>query len=393
LATQTLPETNVAGDYVPGHPPLSFLDLRAQFAAIREEVLFAVSRVLDSQHFILGSEVETLERDIAAYVGAQFAIGCASGSDALLLAMMALGIDHDAEVVTTPFTFGATAGAIARLKARPVFIDIDKDTFNLNVAQLEAAITPKTRAVLPVHLFGLPADMDSVLRVASGHGLEVIEDAAQSIGSRYNGQGTGSLGTFGCFSFFPSKNLGCAGDGGMVTTNDPELAQRVRMMRAHGTRRKYEYECLGINSRLDALQAAILQVKLRSLDQWTSARRRNALRYAELFAERGLCGTVKLPSEVPGTVHVYNQYVIRARQRDELQRHLQLRGIPTEIYYPSPLHLQPAFEWLGYRRGDFPNAELACREVLALPIYPELTVAQQSSVVDGIAEFYNTRAK
>jgi dTDP-4-amino-4,6-dideoxygalactose transaminase len=302
--------------------------------------------------------------------------------------MMALGIDSGDEVITTPFTFGATAGSIARLKARPVFVDIDPETFNLDVTQLRAAITPRTRAVLPVHLFGLPAEMDGILSIAAEHNLAVIEDAAQSIGSRYKGRGIGSIGTFGCFSFFPSKNLGCAGDGGMVTTNSADLAQRLRMIRAHGTRRKYEYDCLGINSRLDALQAAILRVKLRHLDDWTSRRQRNANRYCELFAERGLTGLLRPPSATPGIVHVYNQYVIRAPRRDALRCHLQQRGIPTEIYYPGPLHLQPAFRSLGYQEGDFPNTEAACAEVLALPIYPELTASQQSAVVDAIAEFY-----
>lgn len=392
MATPTLPSSEVTADRSNSPERFLFLDLGAQFAPIREEVLAAVSRVLESQHFILGPEVEALEREIAAYVGTQCAIGCASGSDALLLAMMALGINGGDEVITTPFTFGATAGSIARLKARPVFVDIDSDTFNLDASQLEAAITPRTRAIMPVHLFGLPADMDRVLEIARKHGLAVIEDAAQSIGARYNQQGVGGLGTFGCFSFFPSKNLGCAGDGGMVTTNDPALAQQLRMLRAHGTRKKYQYECLGMNSRLDALQAAILRVKLQHLNRWSSERRRNAARYGELFSDYGLAATVTLPIESGDCAHVYNQYVIRALRRDELQRHLQKRGIPSEVYYPSPLHLQPAFASLGYTQGDFPNAERACHEALALPIYPELTLARQRAVVETIADFYNARS-
>jgi dTDP-4-amino-4,6-dideoxygalactose transaminase len=371
-------------------PQFAFLDLRAQFSAIRDEVLAAVTTVLESQHFILGPEVEILERELADYVGARFAVSCASGSDALLLALMALGLDSGDEVITTPFTFGATAGSIARLKARPVFVDIDLDTFNLDIARLETAITAHTRALMPVHLFGQPAEMEPLLQTAKVNGLHVIEDAAQSIGARYQGQSIGTLGSFGCFSFFPSKNLGCAGDGGALSTNDPELAERLRMLRAHGTRKKYYYECLGMNSRLDALQAAILRVKLRHLGGWTDKRRRNAHRYQELFAEYGLGRIIAAPKERLDNFHVYNQYVIRVPKRDALQRHLTERGIPTEIYYPSPLHLQPAFAWLGYAPGDFPNAERACREALALPVCPELTPEHQRAVVEAIADFYLT---
>jgi dTDP-4-amino-4,6-dideoxygalactose transaminase len=369
-------------------PQFPFLDLRAQFANIREEVTAAVTRVLESQNFILGPEVQALENEFAAYVQAPFAVGCASGSDALLLPMMALGIGPDDEVITTPFTFGATAGSIARLGARPVFVDIEPDTFNLDPRQLERSISPKTRAIMPVHLFGLPADMDHVLRFAEAHRVQVIEDAAQAVGARWNGRNVGTLGDFGCFSFFPSKNLGGAGDGGMITVGDSESTERLRMLRAHGTRRKYQYECLGVNSRLDALQACILRVKLRHLDGWTQARRTNAERYRELFAEFGLRTTVRLPEETPGSYHVFNQFVVRVQRRGELQEHLRRRGIPTEIYYPSPLHLQPAFAGLGYKQGAFPEAEKACREVLALPVYAELTAEQQRAVVAAIADFY-----
>lgn len=369
-----------------------FLDLKGQFAEIGDEVVDAVTRVLRSQQFILGPEVEALEREVAEYVGAEFAIGCASGSDALLLAQMAIGIGPEDEIITSPFTFGATAGSIARLKARPVFVDIRPDTFNIDERQLESVITSRTRAVMPIHLFGLPANMDAILEIARNHGLAVIEDAAQAIGARWNEKGIGSLGTFGCFSFFPSKNLGGAGDGGMITTNDPELAERLRMLRVHGARRKYQYELLGINSRLDALQAAILRVKLRYLNKWTSQRRRNADNYGTLFDEYSLTRQVTMPCSPESSFHVYNQYSIRAPRRDELQQSLHRQGIATEVYYPSPLHFESAFAYLGHLDGDFPNAEATCREVLSLPIYPELTLHQQRAVVAAIAGFYQHEA-
>lgn len=367
-----------------------FLDLKAQFAGIREEVIEAVIRVLDSQHFILGPEVEALEKQIADSIGTSFAVACASGSDALLLALMALDVHAGDEVITTPFTFGATAGSIVRLGARPVFVDIDPETFNINAQQIESAITAKTRGIMPVHLFGLAASMDAILDLANGCGLAVIEDAAQAIGSRWKDQPVGSLGTFGCFSFFPSKNLGGAGDGGMVTTNDAELAQRLKTLRVHGTRKKYCYDVVGMNSRLDALQAAILRVKLRRLHDWAESRRGNARRYDQLFGECELTDCVTLPYTPETCLHAFNQYSIRVPRRDELQIYLREQGIPTEIYYPGPLHLQPAFAYLGYHAGDFPNAEQACREVLALPIYPELSEEHQRAVVSAIAEFYNS---
>jgi dTDP-4-amino-4,6-dideoxygalactose transaminase len=379
-------ESPVSAELPLAHIP--FLDLKAQFVEIRDEVMGAVSRVLESQHFILGPEVDAFEREIAEYVGVEFAIGCASGSDALLLAQMAIGIEPEDEVITSPFTFGATAGSIARLKARPVFVDIHPDTFNFDERQLEAAITSRSRAIMPVHLFGLPANMDDVLEIARRHDLAVIEDAAQAIGARWKEMRIGSLGTCGCFSFFPSKNLGGAGDGGMITTNDPQVAQRLRTLRVHGATRKYRYELLGINSRVDALQAAILRVKLRYLDNWTDGRRRNAEAFRELFTEYELTDQLTLPCAPAGSFHVYNQFSIRAPRRDELQEYLRHWGIPTEVYYPSPLHVEPAFAYLGYRKGDFPNAEAACREVLALPIYPELSLDQQRRVVAAIARFY-----
>ena len=365
--------------------PFTFLDLRAQFRGIRDEVEAAIRLVMESQHFILGPEVESLEDEIAEFVGCRFAIACASGSDALLLALMALGVGPGDEIVTTPFTFVATAGSIARLGARPVFADIDSATFNLNASALAAAITSRTRAILPVHLFGLPAEMDPILEIAELHKLAVIEDAAQAIGAKYRGRTVGSMGTMGCLSFFPSKNLGGAGDGGMITTDDPVLADRLKVLRVHGSRKKYCYELLGMNSRLDALQAAILRVKLRHLSEWTAARQRNAQRYRPLFEQCGLLSDVVLPSAPAELEHVYNQFVVHVPNREQIRNTLQESGIPTEIYYPSPLHLQPAFAGLGYRVGDFPEAERTCQEVLALPIYPELTEEQQKAVVTSIA--------
>lgn len=374
----------------PSYGDTPFLDLKAQFVGIRGEVLDALARVFESQHFILGSEVVAFEQEVAAYVGAKFAIGCGSGSDALLLAQMAIDIKPGDEVITAPFTFGATAGSIARLGARPVFVDIHPDTFNLDERQLEAAITSRTRAIMPVHLFGQPANMDLIMDIARRHELSVIEDAAQAIGARWKGRGVGTIGTFGCFSFFPSKNLGGAGDGGLITTNDPELAQKLGVLRVHGARKKYKYEELGINSRLDALQAAILRVKLHHLQDWTSVRRRNAETYRELFEEFKLTQKVILPRSTEECFHVYNQFSIRTQLRDELQEYLRGQGIPTEIYYPNPLHLEAAFKYLGYRRGDFPASESVCLEVLSLPIYPELKKEQQRAVVEAIVEFYGS---
>lgn len=365
-----------------------FLDLKAQFVGIRDETIAAVLRVLESQHFILGPEVQAFEKEFAAQFNCNSAAGCASGSDALLLALMALEIGAGDEVITTPFTFVATAGSIARLGARPVFVDIDPRTYNINPALIAQAITPRTRAIMPVHLFGLPAEMNAILDIAQAHGLAVVEDAAQAVSAQYDGTFAGTLGTFGCFSFFPSKNLGGAGDGGIITTNDSALADRVRVLRTHGSRRKYEYEYLGMNSRLDAMQAAILRIKLRHLAEWTEARRKNAEDYCQLINEFGLQERIFVPFVPRSSFHVYNQFVIRAQNRDELQQSLRDAGIPTETYYPSPLHLQGAFRSLGYKSGDFPEAELACQEVVALPIFPELTTEQKVQVVAAIAHFY-----
>lgn len=373
--------------------PFPFVDLKSQYHAIRSEIDAAIRRVMESQQFILGPEVEGLEKEVAAYTGSRFAIACASGSDALLLALMALETGSDDEVITTPFTFVATAGAIARLRARPVFVDIDRDTFNIDPQKLEAAITSRTKAIIPVHLFGMSADMDAILSIANQRGIPVIEDAAQAIGATYAGKPAGSMGLCGCFSFFPSKNLGAAGDGGILTTSDEAFADKLRLLHLHGGRTKYEYEVIGMNSRLDALQAAILRVKLRHLDSWAEGRKQKAQRYMHLFRDHDLHRVIQLPEVAPRCDHVFNQYVIRARHRDELKTFLKNRGVPSDIYYPLPLHLQRAFGYLGYERGDLPESEAASQEVLALPVFPEMTDEQQNLVVDSIAAFYRERGR
>jgi len=366
-----------------------FLDLRAQFDTIREEVMDAVTRVMESQVFILGNEVKSFEDEFSRMFAAKHAISCASGSDALVLALMAAGIGTGDEVITTPFTFAATAGAVARVGAKPVFVDIDPATYNVDPEKIAGAFTSQTRALMPVHLFGLAADLARITAIANANGLTVIEDAAQAVGAQYGESFVGNIGQFGCFSFFPSKNLGGAGDGGLVTTQDSAMAERLRLLRVHGSRRKYNHEILGTNSRLDALQAAILRVKLGHLAEWTDARRAKARRYRQLFKELGLEGFVGVPSEPPAQYrHVYHQFTIRCQKRDQLREFLRTTGIPTEVYYPLPLHLQTAFYYLGYQAGDFPHAELASSQVLSLPVYPEMTEAQQASVVAAIAKFY-----
>jgi len=369
-----------------------FLDLKAEYATMREDIRAAVDKVLESQQFIMGPQVKQLEAEIAAFIGSSFAVSCASGSDALLLALMALGVDSGDEVITPPFTFVATAGSVARLKAKPVFVDIDRETYNLDPTRLEAAITRRTRAIMPVHLFGLPAEMGKISEIARAHGIPVIEDAAQSIGARFGDKYVGDIGACGCFSFFPSKNLGGAGDGGMITTNDPELAERISVLRDHGSRKKYQYDLLGMNSRLDSLQAAILLVKFKHLEELTKARRRNAERYRRLFQQAGLDQVITLPIEPEGMRHVYNQFVVRTPRRDQLKEHLSASGIPSEIYYPSPLHLQPAFAALGYGPGAFPQSEEASQHVLALPVFPQMTEEQQKMVVKSIAQFFSARS-
>jgi dTDP-4-amino-4,6-dideoxygalactose transaminase len=373
-------------------PAFDFLDLKAQFAAIREEVMAAVARVMESQQFILGPEVKQLEEEIAAKLGAKHAIGCASGTDALILALMAAEIGPGDEVITTPFSFVATAGSIAQVGAKPVFVDIIPVTYNIHPALIEAAITPRTRAIMPVHLFGLPADMNSILDIARGHKLVVIEDAAQAIGARYDDQYVGTMGNFGCFSFFPSKNLGGAGDGGLVTTNDAAMAERLRMLRGHGSEKKYFHDIVGTNSRLDALQAAILRVKLNHLDSWEDARRAHADRYRSLFDAHKLNTLLTYPPAPPAKFrHVYHQFTIRSPFRDELREFLRRAGVPSEIYYPLCLHLQRAFAHLGYAQGDLPIAETASAQVLSLPVFPELSGTQQDLVVKTIADFSATK--
>lgn len=372
----------------PRPAPVPLIDLVEQHAAIHAEVYDALERVFATQRFVLGDEVAELEQELAAYCDARQAIGCASGTDALLLALMALDIGPGDEVITTPFTFFATASAIHRTGARPVFVDIDADSFNLDPAAVAAAVTPRTRAILPVHLFGRCADMEPLWRLAVRHGLAIVEDAAQAIGATYRGRHAGVLGTIGCFSFFPTKNLGGAGDGGLLTTDDPDLAQRLRRLRVHGDVGRYEHIEVGLNSRLDALQAAVLRVKLRHLEDWTAARRENAQRYNDHFQSAGLDELIVLPAEAPGDRHVFNQYCLRVRdgRRDALLRSLHERQIGCAIYYPKPLHLQRCFESLGYRAGQFPESERAAQEVLALPIYPELGVARQERVVRAVVD-------
>lgn len=366
------------------------LDLRSQYEQIAGEIDAAVREVFASQHFILGRDVSELEHDIAAYCGCDYGVGCASGSDALLLALMALAIGYGDEVITTPFTFFATAGSVARLGARPVFVDIDDGTFNIDPEQVGNAITDRTRALIPVHLFGQCADMKALNALARPRGIAVIEDAAQAIGAEYSSRRAGSFGSVAAFSFYPSKNLGGAGDGGMLTTNDGALAEKLRILRTHGAGEKYYHDFVGVNSRLDSLQAAILRVKLRYLDGWAEARRQNAKRYRRLFAQSGLVeqGQVRLPEETPGCLHVYNQFVIRVQRRNELKSFLREQGIGTEVYYPLALHEQPCFQYLGYREGDFPNAERAAREALAIPIYPEIGEDQQCYVVEAIGAYF-----
>jgi dTDP-4-amino-4,6-dideoxygalactose transaminase len=364
------------------------LDTRPQFEAIRFEVMEAIERVVASQRFILGEDVEAFERQVAAYCGTRFAIGCASGSDALMLALMACGVGPGDEVLTVAYTFFATGGAIHRLGAKPVYIDIDPATFNVDCPQaIRVMSTRPIKAVIPVHLFGGCADMDSVCTAAAERGIPVIEDAAQAIGAEYKQRRAGSMGHIGCFSFYPSKNLGAFGDAGVCTTNDDGIADTLRALRVHGSRQKYLHEVVGVNSRIDALQAAILAVKLKYLDDWSAKRQQNADAYRELFTAAGI--PVLLPEPAPyQTRHIYNQFVIRAGRRDELRSYLNGRGIETEVYYPLPLHLQPCFAYLGYERGSLPVSEQIAASSLALPIFPELEREDLAFVVRQIGEFY-----
>jgi len=356
------------------------LDLKAQYATIRDEVMAAVESVLESQQCIGGPKIGELEKEVAALSDCAYAVGVSSGTDALLCSLMALNIGTGDEVITTPFTFFATAGCIARAGATPVFVDIDPRTFNIDADRIRAAITPRTKAIMPVHLFGQVCDMDLILAIAAEYGLPVIEDAAQSISATYKGRKAGSMGTCGCFSFFPSKNLGAAGDGGMVVTNDADLYERMTLLRSHGAKPKYYHAVIGGNFRLDPIQAAILLVKLPHLEAWSEARRRNAAWYNERFAD----SPVETPYILPECVSIYNQYCIRVPQRDALMEHLKQQGVQTEIYYPLPLHRQQCFAYLGYAEGSLPHAEAAAREVLALPCYPELPAQLRSHVTDMV---------
>ena len=364
------------------------LDLRGQYLELREELLTAVTRVMDSQRFVLGDEGRALEAEIAAYCRTKFAIGCASGSDALLLALMVLDIKAGDEVITTPFSFFATGSAITRLGARPVFVDIDPLTYNIDPAAVAHAITPRTKAVMPVHLYGQCADMTALIAIADQQGIPIVEDAAQAIGGEDAGRRAGSFGAIGCFSFYPTKNLGGAGDGGIMTTDDPEVAARLSTLRVHGGAVAYQQAEVGINSRLDELQAAVLGVKLSRLDSWSNRRRENARRYDELLAESRLNFTVVTPYVREEARHIFHQYVLRVPEyRDDLVKHLAENGVGTGIYYPIPLHLQECFAFLGYQEGACPEAERAALETLALPIYPELTESQQRYVVECVASF------
>jgi dTDP-4-amino-4,6-dideoxygalactose transaminase len=380
------------------------LDLKAQFEQIRSEVMPVIEQVCASQRFILGDHVLGLEAEVARYCASSAGIGVSSGTDALLLALMALGVGAGDEIITTPFTFFATAGTIARLGARPVFCDIDAASFNLSPAAvqdfverrctvqagqlLNRATGGRIKGLMPVHLYGQSADMDPLMAIAKRHGLKVIEDAAQAIGTEYRGQRVGSIGDIGCFSFFPSKNLGAFGDAGLCTTNDADLAESMRVLRVHGGKPKYFHSVIGGNFRIDELQAAVLRVKLKYLDGWTTARQRNAAFYDAAFAAAGLADKLETPQAARNGRHIFNQYVVRAQNRDALKDFLAGRSIGTEIYYPVPMHLQQCFAYLNHVAGDFPESERAARETLALPVYPELDQVQLHAVVASIAEFY-----
>ncbi|MBS0204089.1 MAG: DegT/DnrJ/EryC1/StrS family aminotransferase [Planctomycetes bacterium] len=364
--------------------PVPFIDLVPQFQSMSAEIMAAVERVFAEQKFILGDEVVALEEEIASYCDSRFAVGCNSGTDALIIALQALDIGEGDEVITTPFSFFATASSICRAGATPVFVDIDPATFNMDVDAIEDAITPHTRAIMPVHLFGQCCDMEPLWRLCQKYKLHIIEDACQAIGAEYQGRRAGVLGTVGCFSFFPTKNLGGAGDGGMMTTDDPELLAKLKRLRVHGDVGQYEHLELGMNSRLDALQAAVLRVKLRKLEDWSAARQANAQRYGEMFEQAGILDSITLPTVQDDNRHVYNQYCIRVKHglRDHVMQQLRAAKIGCAVYYPKPLHLQTCFKHLGYELGQFPEAEAASKDILALPSYPELPAADQHRVVD-----------
>jgi dTDP-4-amino-4,6-dideoxygalactose transaminase len=365
--------------------PIPILDLKAQYRSIKDEVDAAVLGVMSSGHFVLGPNVKALEQEVADYVNCQYGVGVASGSDALRLSFAALGIGPGDEVITTPFTFVATANTISHAGARPVFVDIDPHTFNIDPAGIEAAITERTRAIVPVHLYGQPAEIEEILEIARRHDVYVVEDCAQAIGAEDGGRHVGSFGDVACFSFYPTKNLGAYGDGGMVTTNNADIAERIDVLRRQGGKTKYYHEILGFNSRLDEIQAALLRVKLRHLDDWQAGRRQVAARYDELLGE---VNGVRVPRVRPEVTHVYHQYTVRVPRRDDLQAFLKRCGIGTMIYYPLPLHRQGLYQDLGYAEGSLPVSEGAGREVLSLPMYPELTEEQIQRVAGAIREFF-----
>ncbi|TVS15291.1 MAG: DegT/DnrJ/EryC1/StrS family aminotransferase [Planctomycetaceae bacterium] len=388
---KSIPQHRNVDCSAPSSVPL--LDVNRGNAALREEFLAAIAAVCDSGRFLYGPDVQEFEGAFAAICDARHAIGCASGSDALLLALMAYDIGPGDEVITSSFTFFATASCIWRLGACPVFVDIEPDGFNLDPERIEAAITPATKAIIPVHLFGQCAEMDAINDIAVRHGLKVIEDGAQSVGAEYRARPAGSIGDIGCFSFYPTKNLGGFGDGGMLTTNDDDLAQRLRQLAAHGMQPRYHHPMVGINSRLDSIQAAVLNVKLTRLGRWSSQRRANAAMYHRLFAESGLDRWLVMPEQLPQRYHVWNQFTLRVPdgQRDVLRARLTEMNIGTEVYYPIPLHQQECFQSLGYEPESLPETEQAAREVLSLPIFPELTASEQQLVVSSIAQACQTR--
>ena len=381
-------------NHIPSEPayPVPLLDLQRQYAPLRDAILAAIARVCESQRFIMGPEITAFEEEIASLIGVRHAVAVSSGTDALLIAIMALDIEPGDEVITSTYSFFATAGAIVRAGARPVLVDIDPATFNVDPTQIESALTSRTKAIIPVHLFGLSADLNPIMSIAQRAAVPVIEDAAQAIGATYNGRSVGAVGAIGCFSFFPSKNLGAFGDAGLVTTEDAEMASRLRTLRNHGMEPKYYHALVGGNFRMDALQAAVLRVKAPHLAAWTEARRINAARYGSLFRDLGLLDRVVLPSEAPGRRHIFNQYVIRVPERDRLKAHLDAHRIGNEIYYPVPFHWQPCFQYLGYGPGSFPHAERAAGDSLAIPIFSELTIEEQRTVVGAIAEFLDGRS-
>ena len=368
------------------------LDLKDQNQALRPEIDLAIAKVLDSNGFILGDEVAALEKELAEYCQTKFAIGCASGTDALMLALMAFDIGRGDEVITTPYSFFASASAITRLGATPVFVDIEPHTYNINVNHIEEKITRRTKAVMPVHLFGQCAEMRRILKITDGLKIPVVEDAAQAIGAEEAGSRAGSMGAIGCFSFYPSKNLGAMGDAGFMTTDSGFLTKKLNALRVHGSHERYYHKWVGLNSRLDAMQAAILRVKLPHLDSWSDKRYENAQTYRKILVNAGVTQKIILPLERDDVRHIYNQYVVRVPEgRDELRRFLAANEIGTDIYYPVPLHLQECFAYLGYEKGDFPEAERASQETLALPIFPELSDEQQRFVAEKIVEFFAGR--